>query len=323
MNVSQMIESAKPGVGSLALPPGSERFEDTGRSAAAPAQTADGVSFRAWGAPGGGCAPLPIWGGPETNGFTPGDPSDTTGTQTALPGSDGSGSSGAQGGFFGVISGLIKQIDTYLNSIAGETTAEGAGSQNVANATFSSTGDPHLAETGTLVDGSGNGSPIARRFDSMTSHDNLLSSQDFDGGYRVSTTVSAANDKGVTTNAAATVHANSGMDTVTMNEDGSYAIASGGNSVSIDPGQTIALEGGESVTRNTDGSLTVADRNTYGGTISTTLAAKGGGVDVTASVTNANVGGDIASGTANAPAAIADPTDLAQPYTEMQPSGFA
>jgi hypothetical protein len=117
---------------------------------------------------------------------------DGVGPSSALAGGligGGGGMSPGQGGFFGVIGGLLNQIGGLLNQFAAEANAEGPGRQTVGDGTFSSTGDPHLTETASVLDASGNPSTLNRRFDSMTGHDNLLSSQDFDGGYRVSTTV--------------------------------------------------------------------------------------------------------------------------------------
>jgi hypothetical protein len=212
------------------------------------------------------------------------------------PGAFGSGSAAGQGGFLGFLNGLINQLGAFINASAGETAAEGPATQTVSDGTFASTGDPHLSEVGTLLGASGAGASINSHFDSMSSHDNLLSSQDFDGGYRLSTAVTAPNAKGVTMNASATVHMNTNADVITMRNDGSFSVSSGGNNVALGVGQSATLLGGEQVTSNADGSLTVAAQNAYGGTISTTLAAKDGGVDVSAAVHAATVGGDIAGG---------------------------
>ncbi len=208
----------------------------------------------------------------------------------------GSSASNGQGGFMGLINNLIDQLGAFINSLNAENTAEGAGTQSVANAAFTSTGDPHLGETGTILDASGNSSAVDRHFDSMTGHDNLLSSQEFSGGYRLSSSVTAPNAQGVTLNHSATVHLNGNQDNITLNADGSASITSDGNSVVLAAGQTATLAGGENVTRNTDGSLLIAVQSIYGGTISTSLVAAGGGVNATANVRNAEVGGDIAGG---------------------------
>lgn len=213
------------------------------------------------------------------------------------------------GGFFGVIASAIASLGNIINSIGtslqnafGESQAEGAPSQSVQNATFSSTGDPHLAETGTAIDANGNTYNVNSHFESMSGHENLVSSQDFDGGYRVSTNVTAPNAHGVTQNQSATVHTNNNGDTVTMNHDGSYAISNDGTSVQLGLGQSTTLDGGETVARGADGSLTVTEANANGGSISTTMKSNGGGgVDVTGSVQNATLGGDLANTAAMAP----------------------
>ncbi|GAC1591663.1 MAG: hypothetical protein NVS3B28_19690 [Candidatus Velthaea sp.] len=203
--------------------------------------------------------------------------------------------SGIFGSLLDDLNSAVQALSSWLAQLLSEQRAEGNPAQNVRSATLSSIGDPHLAESGQLIDGNGAAQSIERHFDSMSAHDNLVSSQDFDGGYRVSTTVTRPDQSGVTMNQSATVHANAGCDTVTMNNDGTIVVANGGGNVELQSGQSITLAGGEFVTRDTDGSLTVAEANASGGSISTTMRASGGGVDVRTSVRSASVGGDIAS----------------------------
>ena len=120
--------------------------------------------------------------------------------------------------------------------------------QAFSDVTLSSTGDPHLAETGTRL-GPGGPQAVNDRFDSMSSHDDLIDARGLAGGYRVSTTVTQPDAKGITSNQSATVHANCGRDGVTMNRDGSYSVTSNGQAVALTPGQTLTLGGGENVTR--------------------------------------------------------------------------
>ena len=207
--------------------------------------------------------------------------------------------------FLQVINNLISGLGALINQFAAGTGTQGADGQHVAQGSFSSTGDPHLSERASVVDSAGNTSQVDRHFDSMNGHENLLSSQDFAGGYRLSTTVTKPDAAGVTLNAGATVHLNSDLDQVTLRKDGSVAITSDGNGVELQAGQTVTLGGGETVTRNADGSLTVLAQNSSGGSITTTMSAKGGGVDVTAVVTAATVGGEITD--AIAQPAAADP----------------
>jgi hypothetical protein len=132
----------------------------------------------------------------------------------------------------------------------------------------------------------------------MVAHDDLLHSTDVAGGYRISTTVTQPNANGITWNASATVHTNFDQDRITMNADGSIAIADRGRTVSIAAGQTVTLSAGETVTKNADGSLVVSAGDGFGGTIATTMRTNGSGVDVTTQATNIDVGGDITNGDA-------------------------
>jgi len=222
------------------------------------------------------------------------------------PSNGGASTQNTQGGVAGVINnvsnlfssliGGLNNLITQLGNSATEQGAEGPPTQTVSNATFSSVGDPHLAETGSAYDANGNPVSMNTHFDSMQGHDNLISSQDFNGGYRVSTSVTQPNANGITQNQSATVHTNNNQNTVTMNNDGSFAVSQNGQNVALAPGQTTTLSAGEQVTSNTNGSLTVSEQNSGGGSISTTMQSNGsGGVDVTTNVQNASVGGDIAS----------------------------
>jgi hypothetical protein len=170
--------------------------------------------------------------------------------------------------------------------------APGGTQQRFADVDISSTGDPHLAETGTRETPSGT-QTVDEHFDSMTGHDDLVSSRAIAGGYRVSTTVTQPNANGVTYNDSATVQANFGSDSVSMQHDGSFAITSGGQSVALAKGQTVTLAGGETVAENGDGSLVVSASNQQGGTIATTLRSNGSGVDVTTHAHELAVGGDV------------------------------
>ncbi len=78
-----------------------------------------------------------------------------------------------------------------------------------------------------------------------------------------------------------------------MNRDGSFAITDDGEPVQLAAGSSRQLSGGETVTRNQDGSLSVSAANANGGTIATTLRATGGGVDVSTHAQNLAVGGDV------------------------------
>ena len=170
--------------------------------------------------------------------------------------------------------------------------AQGGPQQRFADVNISSTGDPHLAETGTRETANGT-QAVDQHYDSMTGHADLVSSRAIAGGYRVSTAVTQPDANGVTYNDSATVHANFGGDSVTMQHDGSFAITSGGQSVALAKGQTVTLAGGETVAENADGSLVVSASNQNGGSIATTLRSNGNGVDVTTHAHELAVGGDV------------------------------
>lgn len=174
----------------------------------------------------------------------------------------------------------------------GSQPASGAGpQQRFSDVDVSSTGDPHLAEVGT-IEGPGGNQSVDAHWDSMTSHGDLVHSDQVAGGYRVSTTVTAPGANGVTYNQSATVHTDGGRDCVTMNRDGSFAVTENGRPVSLSQGQSTTLPGGATVTANADGSLTVNASNARGGSIATTLRSTGQGVDVTSHAHEISLGGD-------------------------------
>lgn len=249
---------------------------------------------------------LDAWGGPlvgpGANAVAPEAPPDglsrpwwTTGNGVPGGGFGGSGGFGgydaSSGSLFAAIGNIVAQLQGlvagYLNG--GQTAA--AQPQIFTNLAVSSTGDPHLAAVGTRA--GGGDANVDDRFDSMTGHADLVDSGDVAGGYRVSTAVTQPDANGVTWNSSATVHANDGWDSVTMNKDGSFAISDDGNPVQLDAGHTAQLAGGETVTHNADGSLTVNATGMNGGTIATTMRASGSGVDVTTHAQNIAVGGDV------------------------------
>lgn len=237
------------------------------KAAASPAAPPDGLSRPWWtagnGATGGG------FGG--FGGFGAGD--------------------GSGGSLFALIGNIVSQLQRLVGGYLNDGLGDGGPQQRFTNLDVSSTGDPHLAAVGTR---SGNCEPAVNdHFDSMTAHDDLVHSSDVESGYRVSTTVTQPDANGITWNRSATVHAGGDWDRVTMNRDGSSAITSGGDPVQLDAGHSLQLSGGETVTRNKDGSLTVDATGVDGGTIATTLRASGNGVDVTTHAQNIAVGGDV------------------------------
>jgi hypothetical protein len=243
----------------------------------------------------------PVWGNAGPNGASSGGSNSTAqGVQGMI---------NSVSNLFSSLIGNLNNMISQMGNASTEQAAEGPASQTVSNATFSSVGDPHLGETGSAYDANGNPVSMNTHFDSMQSHDNLISSQDFDGGYRVSTSVTQPNANGITQNQSATVHTNNNQNTVTMNNDGSFAISDNGQNVALAPGQSTTLSAGEQVTRNANGSLTVSEQNGNQGSISTTMQSNGsGGVDVTTNVQNATVGGDIANAAASTtPSAATNP----------------
>jgi hypothetical protein len=163
--------------------------------------------------------------------------------------------------------------------------------QSFADVDVSSSGDPHLAEVGTS-EGPGGNQAVNEHWDSMTSHGDLVHSDQINGGYRVSTAVTAPGAGGVTYNQSATVHTNYGQDSVTMNRDGSFSIDNAGQAVTLAKGQSTTLSGGATVSANQDGSLTVSATNAQGGSIATTMRCSGQGVDVDSHAREIALGGD-------------------------------
>jgi hypothetical protein len=209
-----------------------------------------------------------------------------------------------QNSLLGMLGSLLQQLGSYLAQLTGGGTGgygyTGYGpssgpSQDAQNLTLSSTGDPHLAETGTIASGGGTAS-VNSHFDSMTAHTDLVSTGDVRGGYQVSTTVTAPNASGVTYNQSATVTTANGNDAVTMTNGGTVSITQFGQTTTLANGESMRLTNGATVSRASDGSVTISETNANGGSISTTLRQDGPGVDVTTNAQGLRVGGDIVSG---------------------------
>ncbi len=207
------------------------------------------------------------------------------------------GGASQQGAIVSLISSLIGAVQQLVSSMLGGGSLgaqqNGGPQRYFSSADLSSTGDPHLALTGTRGGPGGAAAHVDERFDSMTSHRDLFDSADVAGGYRVSTAVSQPDANGVTTNRSATVHAGFGGDAVTMRGDGSFSVVDDGSPIALAKGRTVTLSGGETVTAGQDGSLLVSARTANGGSIATTLRAVDGRVDVTAHADGIDLGGDI------------------------------
>jgi hypothetical protein len=188
--------------------------------------------------------------------------------------------------------------------------------------TASSNGDPHETLAGTSTT---NGK-VDEHWNSMASHSDLLDSDSFGGGYDVSTEAGTPSAKGITTNDKATITTDNGQTSVTMSKDGSYNVTSGGRTVTLKQGQATQLGNGETVTLNADKSLTLAEKNGNGATLDTTLKAWGGGVNVSATGHNVDLGGYLVTQQDNAttqPPATAQAAATAQPAATTEPAAAA
>jgi len=161
---------------------------------------------------------------------------------------------------YGPIGQLIQQLMALLQQVLGTLggISQGQPPENFyTDATASSTGDPHLAFNGTQA----NGQAQNAHFDSMSSHNDLVDSDSFAGGYQVATQVMTPNANGVTSNQSATVTTNYGATQVSLDRTGTASITENGQALAIAAGQTLDLGNGETVTKNNDGSLSVINVN--------------------------------------------------------------
>lgn len=196
-----------------------------------------------------------------------------------------------QNGLGSILSQLLGALQQLLSmfGVGPAFGSAGGGEQYFANASGSSTGDPHLAFNGS----SGNGGTQAAHFDSMTDHPDLLESDSFAGGYQISTKVTQPGANGVTYNSQATVSTGFGGTQISLDNSGNATITQSGQTIALADGQSIALGNGETVTRSANGSVIVRDDNGLGGTITTTLSENGKGVDVSVQSSNVDLGGDL------------------------------
>jgi hypothetical protein len=216
-------------------------------------------------------------------------------------------------GLFGPLMGILQQLMQMLQSLMGNGSSaspyggygscqpRNGGERFFQNATGSSDGDPHLSFNGA-------------QWNNMASQPDLLNSRSFPGGYRVSTQATPPNAKGITWNQSATVSLNNGATTITMNNNGEPSITSYGQTLSVSRGQTLELGDGESVKCEQNGALRVTAQNAQGSQISTTLSARGNGVDVDATAHDVELGGALVNGYHAEP--------IPQPYT-FAPSSSA
>ncbi len=125
------------------------------------------------------------------------------GFSSAYPSYPSSGSLSQSGGFMAQMMQLLQSMMGMMQQFfggSGSSLSGTSGSQQMfGNATISSTGDPHLAINGTL----GNGSNVSTKYDNMQSDPDLVRSDSFCGGYKVSTQTTAPDANGVTYNQSA------------------------------------------------------------------------------------------------------------------------
>ena len=161
--------------------------------------------------------------------------------------------------------------------------------QYFQSASASSTGDPHLAFTGRNAQGKT--SQVC--FDSMSGHTDLLDSNSFDGGYRISTTVTQPGAGGVTYNQQAAISTDYGQTQVRLDRAGTASIEQNGTQFTIAAGQSYDAGNGETVRRDVNGAVIVTAANGRGGSIVTTLSENGQGVDVRAQAHDVELSGDL------------------------------
>jgi hypothetical protein len=194
-------------------------------------------------------------------------------------------------GMFGPLMGMLSQLMQMLQSLMGyggctspySSNGNGScrpygGEQYFDNASGKSEGDPHLSFNGS-------------KWTSMASQPDLLNSNSFAGGYQISTQTTPPNSRGISWNQSATIALDNGATTISLNNQGQPAITRDGQTLSIARGQTLGLGNGESVTCDQSGALCVTARNGQGGEITTTLTAKGTGVDVDVTAHDVDLGG--------------------------------
>jgi hypothetical protein len=240
--------------------------------------------------------------GAGSNGMFPGMAGAGDGYQPPWWGSNASGASGgalpAAGG--GSTNGMLNQIVSLLQQLVGSIGGGGAyaggqaplpyapqqqqqpGSATFGNATLSSTGDPHLALTGTERNADGTTTQVNDRYDNMASQRDLFSTNDFGDAFRVSTTATAPSANGVTYNATATATMDRGRSSVSMGPGGAVSVMSNGNALSLGAGQSLTLAGGEVVSESAGGAVSIAEQNANGEALTTTFTYNGSGVDVNA-----------------------------------------
>ncbi len=228
------------------------------------------------------------------------------------------------------IGALLTGLGSLLSQLAGALGSSQGGSQLAQlgqsaqpqqffqSATAGSVGDPHCSFSATA----GNGETTRARWNSMQSHRNLLDSNSFAGGYRITTQVTQPNAKGITLNQCASVDTGDGATRVSLDAGGDATLYANGVTQSIADGEQVNLGNGETVTRTDQGAVIVRDENGQGGSITATLSTKDGGVNVWADANEVDLGGYLA-GQGASPAAFAPTPNFGPPApaTQVQPYG--
>lgn len=203
-------------------------------------------------------------------------------------------------GMLGPLMGMLSQLMQMLQSLMGY---QSCGNQPCGNERFfrnadgASTGDPHLSFNG-------------NHWSSMASQPDLLNSNSFPGGFHISTQTTPPNGKGVSWNRSATVALDGGATTIALDAGGASTVTSNGRTQSIAPGQALQLGDGQTVVANPNGSLCITARNGEGGSITTTLTARGNGVDVDVTAHDVELGGALVNGGEAHPSDFWEPQSL-------------
>ena len=226
-------------------------------------------------------------------------------------------------GLLGPLMGMLQQLMQMLQSLTGyggtrrtEAALRPMAATAVArlygnerffqNASGSSEGDPHLSFNGS-------------RWNIMSSQPDLLNSNSFAGGYKISTQATPPNGSGVTRNQSATVSLNNGATKVTINNDGerdNYELRSIGL-------RSLAAKRSVSATANRSPTITTA-RSSFrrktgrAAASTTTLTANGKGVDVDVTAHDVDLGGALVNGNGPAPGPAPEPMPAIDPFNNSE-----
>ena len=202
----------------------------------------------------------------------------------------------------------LAQIAGYLSQLASNMQTQGgpqsnmpcgsplasmqASTQPFQNFSASSVGDPHDACHATTA----NGSVLSNTWDNMQSHNDLLNSSSFQGGFQIASQTTAPNAQGITMNGQVSIATDYGTNHIALNADGDASISTNGHWQNLTPGSSIQLSGGTQVSEDTNQRVTVTENGINGATISAVMQANHqGGVDLHVTGQDISVGGYLAS----------------------------